>query len=213
MPSFFEVLLQRPRLALKLLVGVAIIISLLVFLGMRRSRMRDQVRRSLAELAVLPPITHDEFVRDQDRFGSAEASMLAIYKLGEESVPMLFEEMEESPKTRAWGLLALLQFPIQISSGRYAPPLKQLVAWIDDPDPAVAVNASEYLRNVFRVPEERAAEGPALRIERIPSKATPEERRGAAERNRRAYGEWVKAWCAKKEFTWKAAAGGYVPEE
>jgi len=213
MSSFTDAILLRPKLALKIFVGILIILTFLVYRRLQRSEMSRQIQQSLQELAALPSATEVSYLRDPAKFPGAEKLMLAIHGLGEEAVPLLFEEMERSPETRAWGLLALLQFPIPVSSGRNAPPLNLLISWLDDPDPAVSANASQYLSGIFVVLPEDAAQGPALHHLNGPVTGTTEEREARAAQHHRSYTAWVKWWYANRKFTWRAMQGAYLPEK
>ena len=210
MPNVMVAILARPGMAMKIAAGCVLVLALSAGLWSWRSGVRREVRSSLDRLSRLPPVAASAYRQDPARFPGADQSMADIQRLGEEAVPALFDEMEAAPQTRAWGLLSLIVCPIQVNSARFAPPLELLIAWLDDPDPAVAENAWIVLSGIFVVPDEARSRGPALRPDAGPAAGTGEEIRAREAARRRAWTEWAKWWFANGEFVWRSADGAWV---
>lgn len=213
MSGWVDYLLLRPGLTSKIFFGLILIAALLVWRFSARSDMRRQVHQDLEALCAFPPTTESGYLADPMKYGRAEEGMVAIYRLGEEAVPLLFEEMEKSPKTRAWGLLSQILFPVGVSNGRDAPSLDLLVKWLDDPDPVVAANASQNLRGLIEVQDELAGEGPAPPKLKIGTNPTREERDAGEAEYRRDFAVWVKWWVGHRKFIWRSMEGRWMPEK
>lgn len=119
-------------------------------------KKRAVVRQAIQNLAALPPLTEKQYfsLYENERRDS-EQPLLHLRSVYPSPIPMIFREMKRDPRTRAWGLIAVMKCdPSPGLQDKYAPSLAPLVKWLQDPDSIVASNALGVLERYVVLPQE-----------------------------------------------------------